>query len=172
MSLAKIVFGALMVFIVGLVLVLPAKAVENSESTNSGSVCDRLTIAWNAKKAGYERAREIRKKAFESTEARWGKLFEKLDGKSIETAVVRADADDAAFQFDALIAADDALFAAMESYGKANCDKSGVADARAALKTAQEGRRTARQAYTKSLRQLMTDLAKTRSTESTTNSTK
>lgn len=149
----------------GFVFVSTARATGKKEN-----VCDRLETAWIAKQAGYERAREVRKKAFENTKTRWGKLFDKLDANKVDTTAVRADAIDVAGKFDALLAADDALMAAMKDDDKSVC-ASGMDNARKALKTAQEGRRTARQAYTKSLRQLATDLAKLRPTKSTVNST-
>lgn len=167
----KIFLITVLIFFVGFVLVLPAGAVESTNATASGNVCDRLETAWSAKQAGYERAREVRRKAFENTKVRWGKLFDKLDAKKVDTTVVRADATDAASKFEALLAADDAQMAALKNYGEAVCAKSGVDEARKALKTAQEGRRSARLSYNKSLRQLATDLAKLRSTKSTVNST-
>lgn len=138
---------------------------------NGAGVCSRLETAWKSKTAGYERAREIRKKAFENTKVRWGKLFDKLDAKKVDTTTVRASATDATTKFEALITADDAQMAAMKEYAKVSCAKSGVDVARKTLKAAQESRKTARQAYNKALKMLATDLAKLRFVKSTVNST-
>ncbi|OGD71724.1 hypothetical protein A3A84_03985 [Candidatus Collierbacteria bacterium RIFCSPLOWO2_01_FULL_50_23] len=170
MAMKRLLICTALIFLVAVVLALPAKAIDGGTTMTSGNVCDRFETAWSAKQAAYERAREVRKRAFENTKTRWDKLFDKLDAISADTAVLRVDADDAASKFESLIAADDALFAAMEAYGRANCEKEGVADAKKALKTAQGGRRTARQEYAKSLKQLLKDLAGLRSTTPTVNS--
>lgn len=149
---------------------MPVLGAEVS-TRETGSVCSRLESAWKAKTASYERAREVRRRAFENTKVRWGKLFDKLDAKKIDTSTVRADAADAVVKFEALLTADDAQMAAMKEYAEAGCAKSGVDSARKTLKAAQESRKTARQAYNKSLKVLATDLAKLRSVKSTVNST-
>jgi len=128
----------------------------------STDLCTRYDSVWSQRQAAYERAREIRKKAFEVTKTRWGKLFDKLDAKNISTLGVGADADEVVNKFGALVTADDSLMAAIKAYGKAVCTKSGVDDARKLVKSAQDGRRKARQAHVKSLRQLAADLVKLR----------
>lgn len=150
-----ILYTSLAVF-AGSLLAAPVRAAE------TGNVCDRYETAWASRQSAYERAKKIRVDAFVRTQERWNNLFSRLESDGISTTEVRNDASDVAAKFDLLIAADDAQIAAMGEYGKASCDKSGVDDARKASKTTQEGRRSARQTFVKSLRQLVTDLAKVR----------
>lgn len=152
----KLVLLGLLVMLAGYFVVLPVSA---AETTN---VCDRYETAWASRQGAYERAKKIRVGAFTQTQERWKVLFARLESSGISAITLRADASDAAAKFDSLIAADDAQIAAIGDNGKAGCDKDGIDEARRALRTAQEGRRTARQAFVKSLRQLVTDLADAR----------
>lgn len=137
------------------VLVSPVLAAESTVDT-----CERFDSMWSQKQAAYGRAREVRKKAFENTEIRWLKLFDRLDGKSVSTVVVRADVDNVVNKFTVLVGADDDLMTTMRNLERVSCSNSTGSEARKAMKVARESRRNARQEYVKSLRLLATDLAK------------
>lgn len=126
------------------------------------NVCNRVEEAYRGRMKGYERAREVRKKAFERTLARWEKLFTKLDELGVNTGPVKADAAEVATSFEALLAADDALVEAKRNLAKAQCAEDGVAEARRAVEDAQKNRKEARKAYNTALKKLHTDLAKLR----------
>lgn len=157
MQVKKLVLFVLPVVFAGILFAVPVRA---AETTNSGNVCDRYETAWASRSSAYERAKKIRVDAFVKTQARWNTLLARLESQGISVTALRDDADDVATKFASLITADDAQIAALGEYGKASCDNNGVGDARKALRAAQEGRRTARQAFVKSLRQFVTDLTK------------
>ncbi len=156
MATRKLVLFLAFAIFTGFFLVLPVSAAETS---NTGSVCDRYETAWASRLAAYERAKKIRTDAFAKTQERWSSLFARLESSGTSVSALRAGASDVATKFTSLIAADDAQIAALGESGKAGCDGSGTDTARKALRTAQEGRRSARQTFVKSLRQLVTDLS-------------
>lgn len=132
------------------------------QMTRQENVCNRIEEAWQARLKGYERAREVRKKAFERTLARWERLFTRLDGLGVDTKTVRADAAEVKTKFEALLAADDKFMEAKKQLAKAQCAKEGITEARKAVEKAQQNRREARKAYNAAMKQLHTDLAKLR----------
>lgn len=126
-------------------LVTPVWAANKGTDVDA---CLHQNKAWGNKLAAYERAKEIRKKAFEKTMARWKNVFDRLDEKKISTVAVRADAEEVKRKFDLLVAADDALLEARWGCGQ--------------KKNTQTVRQEARKAYVKAMRQLYQDLAKLR----------
>lgn len=137
------------------------KARERNElrEEKQEGVCNRIEVAWEARFKGYERAKEVRKTAFERTQERWEKLFDKLEEMGIGTSVVRADAVEVRTKFEALIKADDEMLVAMKTVAVAACAGEGQVSAKEALGVAQRARRSARTAYNASLKKLHTDLS-------------
>lgn len=157
--------------IVGLIVFLLAGVSSGAvwaQGNSRENVCNRITEAWQSKLRGYERAREVRKKAFERTLARWESLFDKLDGLGVKTGAVRADVIEVKTKFEALLAADDKFMEAKKKLAEARCAKEGVVEARKAVEEAQKNRREARKAYNSALKTLHTDLAKLRPTKKDT----